>query len=91
MEANPHNLLTKAEAKARLGLSCDTALYRLIRRGKLRVIKYGKTSPLRFRQMDVDACLEACAVTGADASPGGRAEPGESPKRASGAGKEPTP
>ncbi len=72
MTPDPKALLTKAEAKARLGLGNDTALRRLIQRGKLRVVKYGLTSPLRFRQMDIDACLESCAVTGEAASPGER-------------------
>ena len=64
MIPDPKRLLTKEEAKARLGLGNDSALRRLIQRGKLRVIKYSLTSPLRFRQMDIDACLESCAVTG---------------------------
>ncbi|MCU0783206.1 MAG: helix-turn-helix domain-containing protein [Verrucomicrobia bacterium] len=67
---DPNTLLTKEEAKARLGIKNDKELYSLIRRGKLRVIKYGKTNPLRFRQLDIAACLEACAVTGGEASPG---------------------
>lgn len=79
---DPNALLTKQEAMARLGLNSDKALASLIRRGKLRVIKYGKTTPLRFRQMDIAACLEACAVTGEDVSE--TRSPGE-------AGKEPTP
>jgi hypothetical protein len=70
MTPDPKALLTKEQAKARLGLKNDTALRRLIQRGKLRVVKYGQTSPLRFRQMDIDACLESCAVTGDAASPG---------------------
>lgn len=75
METNPHQLLTKAEAKARLGLKTDSALSRLVRRGKLRVVKYSRTAPLRFRQVDVDACLEACAVTGREASTGKESTP----------------
>jgi Helix-turn-helix domain len=64
MENNPQGLLTREEAKARLGLTTDSAIYRLVRRGKLRAVKYSRTAPLRFRQIDVDACIEACSVTG---------------------------
>jgi hypothetical protein len=64
MTPDPKALLTKEQAKARLGLANDSALRRLIQRGKLRVVKYSKTAPLRFRQMDIDACIESCAVTG---------------------------
>lgn len=63
-QLDPKRLRSKAEAKAQLGLASDSALNRLIRSGKLRVVKFSKTSPLRFRQMDIDACLESCAVTG---------------------------
>jgi hypothetical protein len=69
MTPDPKTLLTKEQAKARLGLTNDSALRRLILRGKLRVIKYSKTAPLRFRQMDIDACLESCAVTGPGEDP----------------------
>jgi hypothetical protein len=75
MKPAPHTLLTKEEAKVRLGLGSDSALRRLILRGKLRVVKYGLTSPLRFRRMDIDARLESCAVTGEAASPGESPQP----------------
>lgn len=45
----------------RLGVS-DKTLRRLVREGRLRVIKMGKTSPLKFRQLDVARFLEASLV-----------------------------
>lgn len=75
MKPDPNKLLSKQEAMDRLGVTSEDELSGLIRRGKLRVIKYGKTNPLRFRQMDIDACMEACAVTGEAAGESG--SPGE--------------
>lgn len=46
-----------------LGVS-DKTLRRLIREGRLRVVKFGKTSPLKFRQLDVARFLEASTLTG---------------------------
>lgn len=57
------SLLSKAEVMERLGVS-DKTLRRLIRKGVLRVIKFGKTSPLKFRQLDVARLLETSAVSG---------------------------
>jgi excisionase family DNA binding protein len=54
----PRGLLSKAEALAMLGVSGKT-LARLVKQGKLRAVKYGRTSPLRFRELDVRGCLEA--------------------------------
>ena len=47
----------------RLGVG-EKTLRRLIREGRLRVVKFGKTSPLKFRQLDVARFLEASTVSG---------------------------
>ena len=57
-------LLTKAAVMERLGVS-DKTLRRLIKQGRLIAIKLGKTSPLKFRQLDVARMLESASVTGA--------------------------
>lgn len=57
------NLLSKADVMKRLGIG-EKALRRLIRSGQLRVIKFGKTSPLKFRQLDVARLVESSAVSG---------------------------
>ena len=43
----------------------DKTLRRLIKQGRLTAIKLGKTSPLKFRQLDVARLLESSSVTGA--------------------------
>ena len=60
------SLLSKAAVMERLGVS-EKTLRRLIRQGRLRVVKLGKTSPLKFRQLDVAHLLERSVVTGAAA------------------------
>ena len=61
---NPNEfLLSKAAVMERLGVS-DKTLRRLIKQGRLVVIKLGKTSPLKFRQLDVARFLESASVTG---------------------------
>ena len=55
-------LLSKAAVMARLGIS-DKTLRRLVKQGRLRAVKLGKTSPLKFRQLDVASLLES-AITG---------------------------
>lgn len=59
----PDSLLSKARVKELLGVS-DKTLRRLIREGRLRVVKFGKTSPLKFRQLDVARFLESCTASG---------------------------
>jgi excisionase family DNA binding protein len=62
---NPNeSLLSKAAVMERLGVG-EKTLRRLIRAGRLRVVKLGKTSPLKFRQLDVARFLESAVVTGA--------------------------
>jgi excisionase family DNA binding protein len=56
-------LLTKAAVMERLGVS-DKTLRRLVKQGRLVVVKLGKTSPLKFRQLDVARFLESASVTG---------------------------
>jgi len=58
------SLLSKTTVMERLGVS-DKTLRRLIKQGRLTAIKLGKTSPLKFRQLDVARLLESAAVTGA--------------------------
>jgi excisionase family DNA binding protein len=58
------SLLSKAAVMKMLGVG-EKTLRRLIREGRLTVIKLGKTSPLKFRQVDVARLLEASAVSGA--------------------------
>jgi excisionase family DNA binding protein len=61
---NPNeSLLSKAVVMERLGVS-DRTLRRLIKQGRLCVVKLGKTSPLKFRQLDVARLLESASVTG---------------------------
>ena len=62
----PESLLTKAQAKAKLGNISDGILSRLIRQGKLRAVKYGKTTPLMFRALDVERCLESSLTPAAE-------------------------
>jgi excisionase family DNA binding protein len=57
------SLLSKSEVMKRLGIG-EKALRRLIREGRLRVIKFGKTSPLKFRQLDVARLIESAAMGG---------------------------
>lgn len=57
-------LLTKAAVMERLGIS-DKTLRRLVKQGRLRAVKLGKTSPLKFRQLDVARFIEtALGVAG---------------------------
>jgi hypothetical protein len=58
------SLLSKQQAKERLGIASDKMLQRLMRSGKLRAVKFGKTSPLRFREIDVRSCIERCITPG---------------------------
>jgi excisionase family DNA binding protein len=46
----------------RLGVS-DKTLRRLVKQGRLCALKLGKTSPLKFRQLDVARFLESAVVT----------------------------
>jgi hypothetical protein len=55
---DPDSLLSKDVVMARLGIG-QKALRRLIQQGRLPVVKFGKTSPLKFRQIDVARCLES--------------------------------
>jgi excisionase family DNA binding protein len=57
------SLLSKAVVMERLGVS-DKTLRRLVKQGRLVAIKLGKTSPLKFRQLDVARLLESASVTG---------------------------
>jgi excisionase family DNA binding protein len=57
------SLLSKVKVMELLGVS-EKILRRLIREGRLRVLKFGKTSPLKFRQLDVARFLESSTVTG---------------------------
>lgn len=52
------SLLSKETVLSRLGIG-EKALRRLIKEGRLPVIKFGKTSPLKFRQLDVARFLES--------------------------------
>ena len=62
---NPNeSLLSKATVMEKLGVS-DKTLRRLVKQGRLVAIKLGKTSPLKFRQLDVARMLESAAITGA--------------------------
>ena len=54
-------LLSKAAVMQRLGVS-DKTLRRLVKQGRLCAVKLGKTSPLKFRQLDVDRFLEASLI-----------------------------
>lgn len=57
------SLLSKAVVMERLGVS-DKTLRRLVKQGRLVAVKLGKTSPLKFRQLDVARLLESASVTG---------------------------
>ncbi len=57
------SLLSKATVMERLGVS-DRTLRRLVKQGRLRAVKLGKTSPLKFRQLDVARLLESSIVSG---------------------------
>ena len=58
------SLLSKAAVMERLGVG-DKTLRLLVKQGRLVAIKLGKTSPLKFRQLDVARLLESSTVTGA--------------------------
>jgi len=60
---DPDALLSKETVKSRLGIG-DKALRRLIKEGRLAVVKFGKTSPLKFRQLDVARLLESSLKNG---------------------------
>lgn len=62
-QMDTNNLLSKQKVLSMLGIG-DKALRRLIKRGRLQVVKLGKTSPLKFRQLDVARFLENSVVTG---------------------------
>jgi excisionase family DNA binding protein len=64
MNNSNESLLSKKTVMEMLKCS-EKTLRRLIREGRLRVVKFGKTSPLRFRQIDVARFLESSVVTGA--------------------------
>jgi excisionase family DNA binding protein len=66
------SLLSKQTVMEMLQVS-EKTLRRLIRAGRLRVVKMGKTSPLKFRQLDVARFLESSVVTGAASSASGMA------------------
>lgn len=58
------SLLSKDAVMERLGVT-EKTLRRLVREGRLAVVKFGKTSPLKFRQLDVARFIESATVTGA--------------------------
>jgi excisionase family DNA binding protein len=62
MSAN-ESLLSKTVVMERLGVS-DKTLRRLVKQGRLVAVKLGKTSPLKFRQLDVARLVESASVTG---------------------------
>jgi excisionase family DNA binding protein len=59
----PESLISKAAVMERLGIS-DKTLRRLVKQGRLVAVKLGKTSPLKFRQLDVARFIESASVTG---------------------------
>jgi hypothetical protein len=61
-QPDPNSLLSKDTVLQRLRIG-EKALRRLIREGQLRVVKFGKTSPLKFRQLDVARLIEASTLT----------------------------
>jgi hypothetical protein len=63
---NTDSLLSKEAVLTQLGIG-EKALRRLIKQGKLRVIKFGKTSPLKFRQLDIARLLDNATETGSHA------------------------
>lgn len=52
-------LLTSEDVRAKLGGIGSKALRRLVAEGRLPVVKLGKTSPLKFRELDVRRLIEA--------------------------------
>jgi excisionase family DNA binding protein len=71
MDANDL-LLSKAEVMKRLGVS-DRTLRRLVKQGRLAAVKLGKTSPLKFRQLDLARCIESASglvFPGVNGAPG---------------------
>lgn len=58
---DPDALLSKSVVMSRLGIG-EKTLRRLINEGRLPVVKFGKTSPLKFRQLDVARFLESSIV-----------------------------
>jgi hypothetical protein len=60
-QPDPDALLSKSEVMSRLAIG-EKALRRLITVGRLPVVKFGKTSPLKFRQLDVARFLESSVV-----------------------------
>jgi excisionase family DNA binding protein len=64
-KAQVESLLTLADVCARLNVS-HKVVRRLIRQGKLRAVRLGKTNPLRFREMDLRICIEECATLAPD-------------------------
>lgn len=60
---DPDALLSKSVVLSRLGIG-EKALRRLINEGRLPVVKFGKTSPLKFRQLDVARLLESSLKNG---------------------------
>ena len=62
MNSNDH-LLSKATVMEWLGIS-DKTVRRLVKQGRLVAVKLGRTSPLKFRQLDVARFLETAAITG---------------------------
>ena len=59
---NADALLSKRDVLAQLGIG-EKTLRRLIQQGRLAVVKFGKTSPLKFRQLDVARLLESAVAT----------------------------
>ena len=57
------SLLSKDAVMERLGVT-EKTLRRLVREGRLAVVKFGKTSPLKFRQLDVARFIESATVSG---------------------------
>ena len=55
-------LLTAEDVRAKLGGIGSKALRRLIAEGRLPVVKLGKTSPLKFRELDVRRLIEASTI-----------------------------
>jgi excisionase family DNA binding protein len=56
-------LLSKTVVMERLGVS-DKTLRRLVKQGRLNAVKLGKTSPLKFRQLDVARLVESASFSG---------------------------
>jgi hypothetical protein len=64
---DPEALLSKSVVMSRLGIG-EKAVRRLINQRRLPVIKFGKTSPLKFRQLDVARFLESSVANPLSAS-----------------------